>query len=115
LFEPLMTSLAEASAVFPISTLVIQDALWEGYVTGTGLGHGVSAMPSMHVGTSVLFALAAPRRSVLRKLLAAFAVVIFIGSIQLGWHYAVDGYVAAGLARIFWKVAGALVAWDRGR
>ena len=115
LFEPLMTYLAQASAVFPISTLTIQDALWNGQMTGTGLVHGISAMPSMHVGTSVLFALAAPRRSVLRKLLAAFAVVIFIGSIQLGWHYAVDGYVAAGLALLFWKVAGILVGWDRGR
>ena len=113
LFEPLMAKLREASAVYPIAALSVQDMLWKGHVTGTGIVHGISAMPSMHVGTSVLFALAAPRRTVLRKLLAVFAVVIFLGSIQLGWHYAVDGYVAVLLAVLFWWMAAGLVRWDR--
>ena len=113
LYEPLMAKLREASAAYPIAALSVQDLLWKGHVTGTGIVHGISAMPSMHVGTSVLFALAAPRRTVLRKLLAVFAVVIFLGSIQLGWHYAVDGYVAALLALLFWWMAAGLVKWDR--
>jgi hypothetical protein len=37
------------------------------------------------------------------RALAAFAVVIFLGSVMLGWHYAIDGYVgAAGVAAIWW-------------
>ena len=115
LFQPLMDHLRDVSRVYPLTTLAVQEMLWHGYMSDTGLVHGVSAMPSMHVGTAVLFALAAPRGSLLRKLLAAFAVIIMVGSVLLAWHYAVDGYVAAGLALLAWKVAGAMLRWDRAR
>lgn len=115
LFQPLMDHLRDVSRVYPLTTLAVQKMLWHGYVSDTGLVHGVSAMPSMHVGTAALFALAAPRGSLLRKLLAAFAVIIMLGSVLLAWHYAIDGYVGAALAVLAWKAAGRLVDWDRAR
>ena len=46
-------------------------------------------------------------------LLSAFAFLIFVGSIHLGWHYAIDGYAGAAVALFGWWAAGRLVMWDR--
>ena len=37
---------------------------------------------------------------------SAFAALIFIGSIHLGFHYAVDGYAATLIALLVWRFAG---------
>jgi membrane-associated phospholipid phosphatase len=67
---------------------------------------GISAMPSMHVGLAVLFALVAWQCSrVLGLLLWGYAIIIQIGSVVLAWHYAIDGYVGALLAIICWLAA----------
>ena len=39
-------------------------------------------------------------------LLTAFAVIIQIGSVHLGWHYAVDGYIGASLTLAVWFGVG---------
>jgi len=68
---------------------------------------GVSAMPSMHVAMAVFYALVGWSLSrVFGTLLAAFAFVTFIGSVLLGWHYAIDGYAGAGFAVACWWGAG---------
>ena len=46
-------------------------------------------------------------------LLSVFAALIFVGSIHLGWHYAIDGYAGAAVALVCWWVAGKIVDWDR--
>jgi hypothetical protein len=64
-------------------------------------------MPSLHNAMAVLFACAAyqaDRR--IGRLFAGYALLIWIGSIHLGWHYAVDGIVAAALTVAIWKLAG---------
>ena len=114
-YVPLMSWLTTANADYPIWSLNIMDELWKNYETGTGVVNGISAMPSMHVGTSVLFALlgfASGNRWV-GWLLSIFATLIFIGSIHLGWHYAIDGYAGAAVALFGWWAAGKLVKWDR--
>lgn len=71
------------------------------------LGAGISAMPSLHNAMAVLFACAAyqaDRR--MGRLFAGYAVLIWIGSIHLGWHYAIDGIVAAALTIGIWKLTG---------
>jgi hypothetical protein len=71
------------------------------------LGAGISAMPSLHNAMAVLFACAAyhvDRRA--GRLFSAYAVLIWIGSIHLGWHYAIDGVVAAVLTLSIWKGTG---------
>jgi hypothetical protein len=60
---------------------------------------GVAALPSLHVGAHVLFALWSRRHA--RRLalpFAAAAALTFLASIATGWHYAVDGYLGALLA-----------------
>jgi hypothetical protein len=39
-------------------------------------------------------------------LLTAYAVIIFIGSVHLGWHYALDGYLGIAGVWLIWKFAG---------
>lgn len=80
------------------------DYLWQDYLAPGGrIGAGISAMPSMHVALALWAAL------VFRSYLPRFQVFawvwfagIFIGSIHLGWHYAVDGIVAIFLTVIVW-------------
>jgi hypothetical protein len=67
---------------------------------------GVAALPSLHVGFHVLFALwirqDAPR---LFSLLILAALATFVGSVATGWHYAIDGYAGAGLAWLCYRAA----------
>ena len=46
----------------------------------------------------------------------AFAVVIQIGAVHLGWHYAIDGYVSAVcVPALWWAVGRGLRAGERRR
>jgi len=80
------------------------------------VGAGISAMPSVHNGLAVLFAIAAfGVNRWLGRIFAAYAVLIWIGSIHLGWHYALDGIVAAGLTYGIWRAAGWVTRRFEGR
>ena len=64
---------------------------------------GIAAFPSLHVGIIALFAFFMFKVS--RK--AGIAMIIYtaivqIGSVLLGWHYAVDGYAAILLATLLY-------------
>jgi hypothetical protein len=114
-YRPLMSWLYQTQETHSVWALNVMDQLWKSYETGEGMVNGISAMPSMHVSTSLLFAILgfASGKRWLGWLLTGFASLIMIGSVHLGWHYAIDGYVGAGLAVIGWRLAGKLVAWDR--
>lgn len=107
-YAQLMMNLNNANNHVSIMALDVQKLLWTGYRgkdQATALG--ISAMPSMHVATAVLFALCAWRfNRVSGIVLTIFAVVIMIGSVLLGWHYALDGYVGAAGAYAIWRVVG---------
>ncbi len=67
-------------------------------------------MPSLHVAQSFLFFLVMRHKA--RWIAAAFgifALVIFFGSVHLGYHYAVDGYVSIMVTLVVWSLAGWLV------
>jgi membrane-associated phospholipid phosphatase len=89
-----------------------ERTLWASYEYDTWNSFGgISAMPSLHVGIATLYVLIARRRSrLLTALLAAFAAAILAGSLVLGWHYPLDGYVGAALAALCWWGAGRLQA-----
>jgi membrane-associated phospholipid phosphatase len=71
---------------------------------------GISAMPSMHNAIAILAACAALEiNRILGWLLVLFAALIFIGSIHLGWHYALDGVVAAIVSIGLWISSAALL------
>jgi membrane-associated phospholipid phosphatase len=114
-FAPLMDWLNEVAQIHTIFVIPTMNELWKDYESGTGLINGISAMPSMHVGTSVLFAILgfSAGKKWLGYLMSAFAFLIFIGSIHLGWHYAIDGYAGAAIAVACWWVSGKIVEWDR--
>ena len=65
---------------------------------------GVAAFPSLHVGVVVLFALFLSQvHRVLGILMGIYAFIVQIGSVFLGWHYAIDGYFAALLAFVLYR------------
>lgn len=107
-YAPLMGYLKETSESFPVWALNLQQFLWESYQHNkAGMGSGISAMPSMHVAMAVLMALFGWEYSRPAGIaLTAYALVIFIGSIHLAWHYALDGYAGAIGAWIIWKLVG---------
>jgi len=119
-FEPLMSMLYAQDAalgdVFPafgLWSLDTQELLWKVHASNaTMIGNGISAMPSMHVSMAVLMALAARRISKnLWRAVLAFAALTMIGSVHLGWHYALDGYVSGLLTWGIWVFAGRVVIW----
>ena len=106
-FLPLMQYLNEANQLHPIWALQAQEGLLRAYaMKGVSVGVGISAMPSMHVALATLFALVCWRtRQWLGIAATIYAIVIMIGSVHLGWHYAIDGYFgAAGMIAIWWVV-----------
>ena len=61
-------------------------------------------MPSMHLGACAVYVLAAWRTKWFAPSLA-FWVLIFIASAHVGYHYWVDGIVAAIVAWACWEAA----------
>lgn len=114
-FQPLLDRLAADQAALgsPVSALWVQHNLLRAF-GGDALmvGGGISAMPSVHNGLAALFALAG--FAIHRRLgwvMTAYAALIWIGSIHLGWHYAIDGLVAIALACGIWRMAGRVADW----
>lgn len=106
---------------FGVWALDMQQVLWECY-TGErlGLGSGISAMPSMHLAIATLMAATAWQYGGwMRWVFVAYLVAIQIGSVHLGWHYAIDGYVSVLLTCCLWKATEPLArqaveGWPRG-
>ncbi|WP_352599348.1 phosphatase PAP2 family protein [Mesorhizobium sp. M0488] len=72
---------------------------------------GISAFPSIHVASSVLFALYATRLSPrLGVAMWIFAAIIMLGSVVLGWHYAPDGYAGILISVAIWKITGVVLS-----
>jgi hypothetical protein len=107
-FAPLMAYLRSVNESYPVGALNAQEFLWKIYQDGGyAPGSGISAMPSLHVAMVFLFALLGWRSGLVPGIvLTAYAVVIFIGSVHLGWHYAIDGYAGIAGTWLIWKFAG---------
>lgn len=105
-FTQLLCYLHTLNEIVPLGVIDTQMLLWDGY-QGKGLKLGISAMPSMHNASALLFALTCWHIN--RKLgiaLFIFTGLIFLGSIHLAWHYAIDGYVGFAIVLLFWWVSG---------
>lgn len=67
-------------------------------------GGGISAMPSMHLGAASIYVLAAWRTRWIAPAIL-FWIVIFVGSGYFGYHYWIDGIVAAIVAYACWRAS----------
>jgi hypothetical protein len=110
-YAPLMAYLHDANEHVPVWALQVQEMLWQSYqAKGAGSELGISAMPSMHVATAMLMALMGWKVNRAAGIaLSLFAVLILLGSIHLGWHYALDGYVGAAGAALVWQLVGRML------
>lgn len=112
-FVALMDYLNAVNAQHSISALWAQDLLLGYYQDGVlGVGSGISAAPSMHVCIAMLitiFAFKLDRR--LGYAAVVYLAMIFIGSIHLGWHYAIDGILSILVTPLVWFLAGRIVEW----
>jgi hypothetical protein len=110
-YGDLLAYLRDASQHVPVWALDVHERLWTDFQKGVvGQGSGISAMPSMHVAVAVLFAcLAWHCGRVLFWAFLLFALAIQVGSVHLGWHYAIDGYVAAVMVGGIWWATGRYV------
>ncbi|SFF92797.1 PAP2 superfamily protein [Duganella sp. CF458] len=109
-FAGLMTYLHNANEVIPVWALDVQNMLWRDHAAdSTNNALSIAAMPSMHVASSVLLALLGWRLNrAAGAALSVFALLVLLGSIHLGWHYAIDGYAGALGAWIIWTLCGKL-------
>ena len=86
-------------------TQKLADYLWTIYEGGGfGPAAGISAMPSLHIATTAWLVIAIHRfaRSWLIPV-AALSFMIFVLSVALGWHYAVDGIVGIAATFGLWR------------
>ncbi|AZO05629.1 MULTISPECIES: phosphatase PAP2 family protein [unclassified Mesorhizobium] len=105
-FSPLFVYLqGVAASAQPLMALNIQNYLIGQYKSGGGIvGDGISAFPSLHVGMATLIAIFFYDMNRIIGIAAfGFCAIIFIGSIVLGWHYAIDGIASFCAVPILWR------------
>jgi hypothetical protein len=87
------------------------DYLWETYSSpGFRVGAGISAWPSLHVAGAMWMALTLRSYFPRPQLVGwSYFVLILVGSVYLGWHYAVDGIAGAAGAIACYALAKRLL------
>lgn len=107
-YAGLMAYLRTAHESYPVFDFGAMEYLWTVYSQHRAtMFSGISAMPSMHVAVAFLFALLGWRVSRFMGIaFTAYLAMIMIGSVHIGWHYAVDGYVSILVTWGLWVLAG---------
>jgi hypothetical protein len=110
-FKALFMRLQDIHQSRPLYALRLQEQLWQSYTAVGGARQSlISAMPSLHVAMAALFVMVA--RAVNKwayRAALVFLVLILCGSVALGWHYAIDGYISIILVIVLWHGAGRML------
>lgn len=112
-FIPLMKLLHQANDEHRLMAVGGMNFLVES-IGKDRFGAGISAMPSLHVSIAFLVFLASCTYANSRLLKIAtglFAATIMVGSVHLGWHYALDGIVGIAAVTLIWWGTGRFVDW----
>jgi hypothetical protein len=114
-FGPLIQYLDAANGEWLNFSRGIQEKLWDlcrGNRSEGDIACAISAMPSLHVASSCGFYLVARASNRwLGRIFLVFLMLMLLGSVHLGWHYAIDGYVGIAGAVAIWWCCGRLVRW----
>jgi len=105
-YAELMARLASLDASVNLGAVDYHDVLLYMYENSESRIGGISAAPSLHVATSLLLLIFFWKNLITRILLIAFNIIIYVGSIILAWHYAIDGLISIPLAVLCWYLAG---------
>lgn len=104
-FVPLMNRLEMIGGSEGLHSLTAMQYLLASAGTDA-IGGGISAMPSLHVAVATLVLLVVrdqfPNRRWLGILTLTYLMIIFVGSVHLGWHYATDGIAGAVGMVLIW-------------
>lgn len=115
-FAPLMARLAEQAEAYPLVALGVQETLWLGYSDPEVAPVGISAFPSMHNCLVVVITLGMFSLSRFAGwLMVIFSATVLIGSVHLGWHYAVDSIVGMIFGWLCWKAGMDWARWWLGK
>jgi hypothetical protein len=116
-YAPLFQYLDAAHGEFVNFSRDIQEKMWRFYLVNgqdDKVAGAISAMPSLHVASSCgFYLLARARNRWLGWLFFVFLMLMLLGSVHLGWHYAIDGYAGLAGAVVIWWACGRLVRWPR--
>ena len=107
-YKPLMAELNRVDRISSLSMIQISEWLLEMRRSG-GFGTGISAMPSLHVAIAYFAFLVVwdrYRTTWAVSTSGIFALLIWIGSFHLAWHYAWDGIVSVVAVWAFWRLLG---------
>lgn len=110
-FEPLGHTLRNRGAWMAIAE---SDKMWTSLATGNpGIVAGISAVPSIHVAISVwIFLVARTMAPRLAPFALVYALAVWLGSVQLGWHFVVDGLAGALGMLAIWIMTLKLLACE---
>lgn len=110
-YVPLFHYLAQVNTIEGLDAFTIRDELWQAFAGHPSVSL-ISSFPSMHVTAATIIALACYcQGGVVRIGSIAFAALIFLGSIHLGWHYSVDSYAGLLIAIAVWSISAPLSRW----
>lgn len=109
-FGPLLDYLQVLHDEYYLYAIDIQGTVWAGFTGGyDGPVSGISAFPSVHVAVATLYVfLGFAVHRLLGWAFLVFLAATLVGSVHLGWHYAVDGYASMVAVAGLWWAAGPL-------